>query len=68
MEALYKLPTLHSGNWQLVAKVGGDQISLHSVPMISNFGGDASHVSHIEGGDLFLVESDGSTKIGPHTA
>jgi len=39
-----KLPTVPSQKWQPVAKVGGDQI--HSVPMIFNVGGDASHGSH----------------------
>ena len=39
-----KLPAVYSENWQPVAKVGGNQI--HSVPMISEVGGDASYGSH----------------------
>ena len=39
-----KLPTLSRGKRQPVAKVGWDQI--HSVPIISKVGGDASHGSH----------------------
>ena len=39
--------TVHSEKRQPVAEVGGDQI--HSVPMISTVGGDASHGAHGEG-------------------
>ena len=39
-----KLPTVPSEKWQPVAKVGGNKI--HSVPVISRVGGDASHGSH----------------------
>ena len=42
-----QIPTAPIEKWQPVAKIGRDEI--HSVPMISKVGGDASHGSDMGG-------------------